>query len=87
MRVGVVAGFFEQIVPGAATVAERAGRSLDDLRFWALSTQGRTHHNKAACALANKLARICFAQLRDAAEYGKARLARKIACATYVLPA
>lgn len=71
----------------AATVAERAGRPLDELRRWALNVQGRTHHNKAACALANKLARICYAVLRDGADYGAARVARKIARETYALPA
>ena len=38
---------------------------------WALKVQGRTNHNKAACALANKLARICYATLRDATSYGE----------------
>jgi transposase len=71
----------------AATVAERAGRSLDDLRRWALIVQARTNHNKAACALANKLARICFAVLRDDADYGAARVNHKLARATYALPA
>jgi len=33
--------------------------------------QERTHHNKASCALANKLARICYAVLRDHAPYGE----------------
>jgi transposase len=45
----------------AATVAQRAGRNLDRLRNWALAIQSRTNHNKAACALANKLARIAWA--------------------------
>ena len=40
-------------------------------RHWALDVQGRTHHNKAACALANKLARICYATLRDGRPYGE----------------
>lgn len=71
----------------AATVADHADRKLDDLRRWALATQGRTHHNKAACALANKLARICFAVLRDGADYGTARVNRKLARETYALPA
>ncbi len=35
--------------------------------------QRRTNHNKAACALANKLARICYAVLRDHAAYGNPR--------------
>ena len=45
----------------AATVAHRAGRQLDRLRSWALAVQARTNHNKATCALANKLARIAWA--------------------------
>jgi transposase len=45
----------------AATVARRAGRNLDRLRSWALAVQARTNHNKATCALANKLARIAWA--------------------------
>jgi len=47
------------------------GRSLDDLRTWATAVQARANHNKAACALANKMARICFATLRDATPYGQ----------------
>lgn len=63
----------------AATVAREVGRSMDGLRTWALTVQGRTNHNKAACALANKMARICYATLRDATPYGKpAREGRKI---------
>jgi transposase len=45
----------------AAVVAQRAGRALDRLKSWALEVQSRTNHNKAACALANKLARIAWA--------------------------
>jgi transposase len=45
----------------AATVAHRAGRPIDRLKSWALAVQARTNHNKAACALANKLARIAWA--------------------------
>lgn len=45
----------------AATVARRAGRDVDRLRGWALEVQARTNHNKATCALANKLARIAWA--------------------------
>jgi transposase len=45
----------------AATVARRAGRNVDRLRSWALEVQQRTNHNKATCALANKLARIAWA--------------------------
>ena len=45
----------------AAAVARRVGRPLDRLKAWALEVQSRTNHNKAACALANKLARIAWA--------------------------
>ncbi|MCX7177163.1 MAG: IS110 family transposase [Proteobacteria bacterium] len=55
----------------AASTAREVGRSLDGLRSWATAVQGRTNHNKAACALANKMARICYATLRDATPYGQ----------------
>ncbi len=54
-----------------ASVARQASRSLDGLRTWALDVQARANHNKAACALANKLARICYAVLRDGMPYGQ----------------
>lgn len=54
----------------AATVARQAQRKIDGLRTWALDVQSRANHNKAACALANKLARICYAVLRDGSPYG-----------------
>lgn len=41
------------------------------LKEWALKAQSRTNHNKAACALANKLARIRYAVLREHEPYGK----------------
>jgi transposase len=54
----------------AAELARRAGKPLDGLRTWATEIQARTHHNKAACALANKLARVCYAVLRDHTPFG-----------------
>ena len=45
----------------SATVATRIGRPVDPLKRWALAVQARTNHNKAACALANKMARIAWA--------------------------
>ena len=69
----------------AATVADRQGRSVDALRRWALTVQSRTHHNRATCALANKMARICYAVLRDHQDYGSARIERKMR-QTYALP-
>lgn len=62
----------------AATVGRRAGRSLDGLRTWGLAVQERTNHNKATCAVANKLARICYATLRDGEPYGTPGLAHKL---------
>lgn len=73
----------------ATTLAQRAGRPVDDLRQWAQGVQGRTNHNKAACALANKMARICYATLRDGVGYGKTkvRLAAKMTQTAYAIPA
>jgi transposase len=72
----------------AATAAARAGRSVEGLRAWALAVQGRTNHNKATCALANKLARICYACLRDGTPYGHVkRLEKKITRSAYPMPA
>jgi transposase len=48
----------------AARSAQRRGSSLDRLRAWALDLQERRGHNKAAVALANKLARIVWATWR-----------------------
>lgn len=48
----------------AARSAQRRGASLDRLRTWALELQERRGHNKAAVALANKLARIVWATWR-----------------------
>lgn len=48
----------------AAARAEAAGRECTGLKAWALAVRQRTNQNKATCALANKLARICFATLR-----------------------
>ncbi len=73
----------------AATLAARRGQDLDGLRRWALSVQGRSNHNKATCALANKMARICYATLRDAAPYGQPspRPRKKLERETFALPA
>jgi hypothetical protein len=71
----------------AAAVAQQRGRPLDALRRWALMLQARANHNKAACALANKMARICYAVLRDGEAYGAVRLNKKRQRETYALPA
>lgn len=72
----------------AASVAHAAGRQIDALRHWALTVQGRTNHNKAACALANKLARICYAALRDGEPYTGVvtHTTKKLGRTAYALP-
>lgn len=72
----------------AAKVAEGAGKEVCGVRRWALEVQGRTNHNKAACALANKLARICYATLRDKTAFDEnSRLSKKMQRQTFVMPA
>jgi transposase len=71
----------------AATVAQRTGRSLEGLRQWTLAVQSPSNHNKATCALANKLARICFAALRDQEPFASDRVQRKLARQAYPTPA
>jgi transposase len=53
--------FGARAVLWSANSAKRAGRPLDALRAWAIRVQARTSHNKAAIAMANKLARIVWA--------------------------
>jgi transposase len=48
-------------------------RECHRLQAWALDVQQRTNPNKATCALANKLARICFATLRAGQPFDRAR--------------
>jgi transposase len=59
------------LVHGARSVLCHAKKatSHDRLRTWALSLQKRSRHNKAAVALANKLARIAWAVWRNGREY------------------
>ncbi|MEM9383417.1 MAG: IS110 family transposase [Pseudomonadota bacterium] len=45
----------------AASQRLKSGRPLDRLQRWAMQLQERTTHNKAACAVANKMARIAWA--------------------------
>ena len=61
----------------AALMRRRAGRELDPLQAWALQVQERQGHNKAAVALANKLARRLWAIERDGAAYDPRTISRK----------
>ncbi len=72
----------------AAKVADTAAREVCGVRRQALDVQSRTNHNKAACALANKMARICYATLRDKEPFAEgASLARKMTRQAFVMPA
>ena len=49
-----------------AAIQDRTGKKpLTRLQRWAVDLAARVGHNKAACALANKLARIAFAVVRQ----------------------
>lgn len=54
--------------------AKRTGREPDGLRRWALGREHARGHNKAAVALANKLARIVWAVWRSERGYTAMRL-------------
>jgi transposase len=56
-------------VLNAASRARKKDQPVDPLKSWALAIAQRSHHNKATCALANKMARICYALLRDQEPY------------------
>jgi len=71
----------------AASLAQRRGAGLDPLRRWGLLLQSRSNYNKATCGLANKLARICYASLRDQQPYQSLRLAKKLERQTFPMPA
>ena len=48
----------------AAQARRAAGKGLTRLQAWALGLADRLGHNRAVCALANKMARIAFAVVR-----------------------
>lgn len=59
----------------ASAAARAKGSELCGIRRWATELQQRSNHNKAVCALANKLARIGFGVLRDQAPFGQPAVA------------
>lgn len=59
----------------AAARSRKCGRVSSPMHRWALDVQQRSNHNKATCALANKLARICFATLRANEPFDASRAA------------
>jgi hypothetical protein len=61
------------LIHGARSVllhAKKATAERDRLRTWALECELSRGHNKAAVALANKLARIVWAVWRSERAYG-----------------
>jgi len=72
----------------AAAAARTKGSQVSGIRRWALEVQGRSNHNKATCAMANKLARICYATLRDKQRFDeKQPLTKKMNRTAFVMPA
>ena len=57
----------------SALTRRRAGRDLDPLQTWALDVQQRQGHNRAAVALANKMARIAWKLLVSGENYDPRR--------------
>ena len=59
------------LIHGARSVMSRAAEAEhpDRLRAWVLALRGRAHHNKAAVALANKMARIAWAVIVRDSDY------------------
>jgi transposase len=68
------------LIHGARSILLAAKRKPepDDLSCWALGVEAARGHNKAAVALANKLARIAWSVWRDARDYAP-RFSRKAA--------
>jgi hypothetical protein len=68
------------------TTRRKAGLPTYLREICGLDVQARGSHNKAACALANKLARICYATFRDKEPFDEptVRLAKKISRESFV---
>ena len=53
----------------AAQARQAAGKALTRLQAWALGLAERIGHNRAVCALTNKLARIAYAVVRHGRDF------------------
>lgn len=53
---------------------QRAGNHLSRLQQWACQLERRVGHNKATCALANKLARVCWAVWKYERDFDPSRV-------------
>ena len=68
-------------------VATGAVREVVGVRRWAPGVQHRSNHDKAACVLANKMARICYATLRDQKPFADgARFNKKLNRQAFAMP-
>lgn len=77
----------EEICLRVAKVAEATENKVCGVRRWALEVRRRSNHNNSPCALVHKLARICYATLKDKTPFGDAeRPNRKITRETFVMP-
>ncbi len=54
---------------------QRVGKTLTRLQQWACTLERRVGHNKATCAIANKLARICWAVWKSETDFDANRAA------------
>jgi transposase len=61
----------------AARGKHRRGQALDALQAWALKVQAARGHNKAACALANKLARRLWAMEHHGKRFDPNHISRR----------
>jgi transposase len=66
------------LVHGARSVLLQSHRHQDRMRRWAGGLSARKHHNVAACAVANKVARIAWAVLRSGRPFDPGYRARPI---------
>jgi transposase len=51
------------LVRSNTVAVSKANELKPRLHAWANRLQHRTHHNKTACAVANKMARVCYSVL------------------------
>ena len=56
---------------------QRSNKPLTGVQRWAVQLEQRIGHNKATCALANKLARIAWALWRHHGNYDRAHVSRR----------
>lgn len=76
------------LIQGAKSVVMSAAKRSDRTSQWVLQLKERVGWQKAVVALANKLARICYATLRDHAPFDEAaRLSKKACRQSFVMPA